>query len=141
VDTVRWIVPQLIEHRRIVRPGLGVTLAPDQVAEELGVEGVLILDVQEGSAAEKGGLRPTRRDPRMGEVRLGDVIVAIDGMAVRSSRDLFAALDPHRIGDRVRVTFLRDDRTREVTITLQELEETIGTGTSRSQGLASSRPQ
>lgn len=140
VDTVRWIVPQLIEHRRVVRPGLGVTLAPDQVAQELRVEGVLILDVQEGSAAEKAGLRPSRRDPRTGEVRLGDVIVAIDGKPVRSGRDLFAALEPFQVDDRVRITFSRDNRTQEVTVTLQELEETIGTGSSRSEGLASSRP-
>ncbi|MFN2387822.1 MAG: S1C family serine protease [Thermoanaerobaculia bacterium] len=121
VDTVRWIVPQLIEHRRVVRPALGVTLAPDPLAAELGVvEGVLIIDVQEGSAAAEAGLRPTLRDVRTGDIRLGDVIVEIDGKPVRSGEDLYVALERYAVGQRVRLVLLRDGARRDVTVTLGE---------------------
>ena len=42
VDTVSWIVPQLIKHGRVIRPVLGVQLLADQVAGRLGVSGAII---------------------------------------------------------------------------------------------------
>src|SRR5438132_1613205 len=38
VDTVQRIVPQLIEHGQVTRPGLGIQVGPDQIAERLGLE-------------------------------------------------------------------------------------------------------
>jgi S1-C subfamily serine protease len=129
VDTVRWIVPQLIEHRKIVRPALGVTLAPDPLAAELGVpEGVLVIDVREGGAADEAGLRPTLRDVRTGDIRLGDVIVEIDGKPARSGQDLYAALERSTVGQRVRLTLLRDGARRSVTATLGEAQEPLVLG-------------
>jgi S1-C subfamily serine protease len=126
VDTVRWIVPQLIEHRRIVRPALGVTLAPDPLAAELGVtEGVLIIDIQEGSAAEKAGLRPTLRDLRTGDIRLGDVILEIDGKPMRSGEDVYVALERYTVGQRVRLGLLRDGARIDVTASLGEVREPL----------------
>src|SRR5262249_44850980 len=46
VDDVNRVVTQLIRHGKVARPGLGVVLAPDQLARNLGVDtGVLILNV------------------------------------------------------------------------------------------------
>ena len=39
VDTVTRIVPQLIEFGRVVRPSLNITLAGDQIAQQLRVKG------------------------------------------------------------------------------------------------------
>ncbi len=50
---------QLVRYGRVVRPGLGVTLLPDQVtANVMGPNiGVVVKDVLPGSGAEKAGLR------------------------------------------------------------------------------------
>src|SRR4029077_3855204 len=92
VDDINRVVPQLIKHGKIVRPRLGVQLASDDVARQLGVKkGVLILKVLPDSAAAKAGLRGTGRNEQ-GHLELGDVIVAVDGKAVEHSQDLYAAL-------------------------------------------------
>ena len=62
VDTVNAIVPQLISHGKVVRPGLGVTTADDALARRFGLQGALVLHVSPGSAAERAGLRPTSQD-------------------------------------------------------------------------------
>jgi len=51
VDTVRWVVPELIQHGKIIRSGLALTPASDRVAQRLGLPGVLILEVKPGSSA------------------------------------------------------------------------------------------
>ncbi|MFQ5851740.1 MAG: S1C family serine protease [Candidatus Binatia bacterium] len=120
VNTVNRIVPQLIRYGKVVRPGLGVQVAGDQLAQEIGLAGVLIVDVAPGSAAAKAGIRPTRRDVT-GRVMLGDVIVAIDGKQIKSVNDLYLSLEQYRIGETVTVTILREGKLREVKITLQRL--------------------
>ena len=119
VDTVNEVVPQLIQHGRIIRPQLGVLLADPGVAARLGVEGVLILTVTEGSGAEKAGLRGTRRDAS-GDLLLGDVITGIGGKSVRSYDDLATALEKLKPGETARVTIQRGGRTLEVDVPLSE---------------------
>ncbi|TPW18641.1 MAG: DegP2 peptidase, partial [Elusimicrobia bacterium] len=77
-DVVAAIVPQLIKHGKVVRPGFGINIADDSILRRAGISGVLIRDVAAGSAADQAGLLPTRRD-RYGRILLGDVIVAVDG--------------------------------------------------------------
>ena len=50
---------------------------------------------------------PVCRDAN-GRLRLGDIIVGIDGKPVKLQRDLFEALDEKRPGDRVEVEVLRE---------------------------------
>jgi S1-C subfamily serine protease len=118
VDTVNQIVPQLIAHGRVVRPGLGVVLASDAQAQRLGLEGALVVDVRAGSAAERAGIRPTARD-ELGRIVLGDVIVAVDGEPVRSADDLRDALERRKVGDRVTVTVERADGRVDVPVELE----------------------
>jgi S1-C subfamily serine protease len=117
VDTVAWVVPELIQHGRVVRPTLGVEVAPDPLVSELGLQGALIVNVVRGSGADRAGLQPTRRD-RAGRVELGDLIVALDGKPVTSADDLMLLLETRNPGDRVRVTVERDGRRREVVAVL-----------------------
>jgi len=119
VDIVNQVVPQLIVHGRLERPQLGIVPADDRVTERLGVKGVLILDVSEGSGAQRAGLRGTRRD-RDGSLILGDIIVAVGGRDVHDLDSLYDALERHKPGETVPVKILRDDRTREVYVALQE---------------------
>jgi S1-C subfamily serine protease len=62
VDTVNRIVPELIRSGKIIRPGLGVELAEEQIARKIGINGALIVDVMRGGPAAKAGIRRTRRE-------------------------------------------------------------------------------
>ncbi|MCC4119051.1 S1C family serine protease, partial [Aromatoleum toluclasticum] len=65
VDTVMRVVPQLIKHGLYVRPVQGIQIDEDvnaRLLEELEVEGVVVLRVMPGSAADKAGLRGIRQE-------------------------------------------------------------------------------
>lgn len=116
VDTVQWVVPDLIQHGRVMRPTLGIQLASAQITRQLGIRGALILEVS-GRAA-RAGLQPTRRDER-GRLILGDVITAVDGEDVKSSGDVLLLLEQRDVGDSVTLTVSRRGKTRDVKIALQ----------------------
>jgi S1-C subfamily serine protease len=117
VDTVNWVVPDLIAYGSIRRPTIGIELAPANVNRQL--QGVLVLNVFEGSGADEAGIQPTRRDSR-GRVVLGDIIVAIDGQQVRSAEELRLRLEQRKAGDTVSVTVDRDGKKRDLRIRLGE---------------------
>ena len=117
VDTVNWVVPELISHGRIQRPTLGVELASEQLLERWELKGALIMGVYRGSGAEGAGLQPTYRD-RRGRVVPGDLIVSLDGRAVESGLDLILLLERYRAGDRVLVGVERDGEKRQVEVVL-----------------------
>ena len=121
VDAVNRVVPQLIAEGRYLRPSIGIGVDEDinrLVTERLGIDGVLVLRVTPGSAAEAAGLRPTQVDSR-GDIIPGDVILAIGGEAVDSVGSLLAALDQRQVGERVALRVWRDGRELEVPVVLQ----------------------
>jgi len=90
------------------RGRLGVGLLPlsDQLAAYFGVkEGALVTRVVAGSAAEQAG------------VKAGDVILSVEGMSVRSSEDVAAALAEHD-GDTVKLSVMRDKKELSLSATL-----------------------
>jgi S1-C subfamily serine protease len=121
-DEINRVVPQLVSHGKIVRPKLGVQVAEDELARQLGVdEGALVIKVQPGSPAERAGLQGTRRDEE-GRLHLGDIITAVGDKAVQRGKDLFAALEQYKVSDTVRITFIRDGERRQVNVQLQARE-------------------
>ncbi len=125
VDDVNRVVAQLIQHGKVIRPGLGIVVAPDELARRLGVkQGVLILDVYKNGAAAQAGLRPTYEE--QGKIYLGDVVLRIGGEPVRNGKDLYAKLQSYQVGQEVTLTIRRTDpdsgESQVVTIkaTLQE---------------------
>jgi S1-C subfamily serine protease len=116
VDIVNGIVPQIIKHGRIIRPGIGATLADERLAGRLGIEGVLILNVERGGPADKAGLQPTTQ--YRGEIILGDIITAVAGTQVGSFEDLLTVLERYQVGVEVPFTILRNGETLEVTLRL-----------------------
>ena len=100
---------------------MGVQIADEQIAQRLGVTGILVIDVMRGSGAARAGIQPTRRDAQ-GRVRLGDVITAIDGKKVESPNDLFLTLEKYKIGDTVNVTLQRDGRSAQAKIILEAVQ-------------------
>ena len=115
VDTVNWVVPELIAHGRVNRPQLGVTLV-EGTRVRPPVDGVLVLEVVRSSGADRAGLRPTRRT-RQGIV-LGDVITAIEGQPVQSVSDIRALLERQQPGDSVTVQLVRGNEETEAEVRL-----------------------
>lgn len=123
VDELNRVVPQLIKHGKIVRPFLGVRPVEDQIAHELGVDsGALILKVVPGSPAEQAGLRETTRGAN-GRIVLGDVIVAVDGKAVKNARDLSRVLGEYQAGDTVTLTVRRNGEEQQLKATLRAADK------------------
>jgi S1-C subfamily serine protease len=120
VDTINRVVPRLIAYGRYVRPALGVITDGDlsrRLAASVGVAGVVILQVQEGSPAARAGLRAAIVD-RNGDLAAADVIVALDGRDVDSVERLIDLLDAYRIGDKVVLRVYRDGQMIDVEVVL-----------------------
>jgi S1-C subfamily serine protease len=121
VDTVNRVVPQIIASGRYIRPALGIEADEElnrRLSEFFKIQGVVILRVQESSAAAAAGLQGATVTPSGGLVP-GDVITAIEGKPVDSVGKLLARLDDFKVGDTVRIRVLREGKTREVAVTLQ----------------------
>ncbi|HYO88172.1 MAG TPA: trypsin-like peptidase domain-containing protein [Candidatus Limnocylindrales bacterium] len=111
--TLRRVADSLKVHGRVKRGFLGVNAQgvrlPQSLAEKLGQEtGLLLAAVEQGSPAELGGLM------------VGDILVAVDGQAVRQMDDLMAALSGDRVGKTVPVTYVRGGQPAEATVAVGE---------------------
>ncbi|GBF95718.1 protease Do-like chloroplastic [Raphidocelis subcapitata] len=127
VDSAKGLVQQILEFGRVVRPYLGVALAPATMAQRLGAAGAVVLSVAPGGPAAAAGVRPSSRE--LLGLRLGDVITALNGRPVKSEKDLFAALDECRPGQRVPLTVRGDggrDPERALSVTLAERTVSVG---------------
>jgi S1-C subfamily serine protease len=120
VDTVLRVVPQLIRDGRYVRPALGVEVDEQinrQLVSATGIEGVFLLRVLPGSAADKAGLKGA--EVRREGIVPGDVVTAVGGKPVDSVARLLARLDDHKVGERVKIEVRRGGETRSVEVELQ----------------------
>ncbi len=126
VDTINRVVPRLIAYGRYLRPTLGILSDDDlsaRLLEGTGVRGVLVLQVQKASPAARAGLEGATVDAS-GERVGGDVILAVDGVAVDSVGALIDVLDAHAVGDAVRLSVYRQGD-------VITLEAVLGPGTSK----------
>ena len=120
VGEVNRVVPQIISKGKVLRPGLGVTLANRSLTGELGLEGVLVLKVLPGTSAEQAGLRGTTQ---VGDgLELGDIILAVNGRKVTDYDSLRDEVERYQVGETVALTLLRDDATAEVNVRLEALQ-------------------
>lgn len=79
------------------------------------VTGIYVNDVTADGAAAEGGIKS------------GDVITGIDGKDINKFGEMSEILAMHKPGDRVKVTYIRDKKTREVTLTLRNVQGTTST--------------
>ena len=128
-QTVAKIVPILIDEGEYKHPWIGISgrdIDPD-TANVLGLKdalGFLIITVVENSPAADAGLigsdKTIEVDGKEYSVG-GDIIVAVDGMDVRKIDDILVHLQRVKtVGDEMNLEILRDGRTTNVTIILQE---------------------
>jgi S1-C subfamily serine protease len=118
VGTISRIVPQILKTGHAEQVGLGIGADPLQKLERrLGLEGVIVLHVPEGSAAATAGLQGLTRTRR--GIALGDVIVGIDNTRVAHFDDLYTVLDTHKPDDVVKLTVMRGADNALVPLTIK----------------------
>ncbi len=120
VDTVMRVVPQLIKTGKYIRPALGIEV-DEQLNARLqaltGLQGVFVLRVTPGSAAQKAGLSGVEVTAQ--GILPGDRISSIDGVAVADVAKLLARLDERKVGDVVVLSVERAGKSRQVRVELQ----------------------
>ena len=122
-NIVRKIVNDLIDFGSVKRAMLGITMSEitDKIAEELKLSsrnGVYIVEVSKGGAAEKSGIKK------------GDVLIAIDSVKMTSPASVQEMVSRFSPDEKARVTVLRDGK---------ELEfEVVFKGTAYENGTESS---
>ena len=79
------------------------------------VSGIYVSEVTTDGAADEAGIRS------------GDVITEIDGKKIDKFGQLSEYLATHKPGDKVKVTFIRDKKSRNVTVTLRNVQGTTST--------------
>ncbi|TDR88022.1 S1C family serine protease [Enterovirga rhinocerotis] len=117
IDIANRVVTSLIATGRVPTPGIGIVAADEAMATRLGVEGVIVVRVAPGSPAEQAGLQGV--DP--GLRALGDVIVGVNGQAVRRLSDLTRELERVGVGKSVTLEVNRANRGRRVTLTIADI--------------------
>lgn len=119
VDTVNRVVPQLIQHGRLMRPTIGIVPFSDQMTRQLGLQGVLIREIERGSPAETAELQPTqilqyqRGFTRVIRRHFGDLIIQADRTPIENLDDWFTFLEQHKNGDGVTLTVVRGLQTND----------------------------
>jgi len=114
----RPIAQQLIEHGKVVRAYLGITmqaLTPDlrqALGENAPEKGALVAEVEKGSPAEKSGIQP------------GDVVLEVAGKPTEDSREVQQVVLAHGVGEDVKVTVWRDGKREELSVHTTELPGT-----------------
>ncbi|SEM77833.1 S1C family serine protease [Nitrosomonas marina] len=121
VNTVNRVVPQLISRGKYIRPALGITVDGkfnERLTSTINVNGIVILGVGRGSAAEAAGLKGAVISPD-GEITPRDIIIAINGEQVDSVEKLLSIIDGYRVGDTIQVRIIRNEQEMEIPVTLQ----------------------
>lgn len=114
-NTVKWIVSRLAQEGRVVRPWLGVGIMDREEALDQGVNlerGLYVAElVKDGPSALAG-------------IRIGDVILAVDGQRVDSYFALRRYLETRRrVGDVVEVLVQRGQQQLTFKVTLQRMPD------------------
>lgn len=121
-DTIKTIVPQIIQHGRVIRPGLGIGIVPDSMKMRIigQDKGIIVSYVDEKGGAAKAGIKGMTQD-QYGRTYLGDIILSVDGQNVNNLDDIYQILETKKIGDEVTVKYRRDGKIKSTKVRLQAL--------------------
>jgi serine protease Do len=125
-DTMKKIIPSLIERGNYEHPYLGVSGidVTSDIAKIINLnetKGFLVTDITSGGPADKAGIRggDVLTDINGTEVELGgDVIIGIDNTTVRKIDDVLSYLDSKKVGDIVHLQVIRDNKIKDLAVTL-----------------------
>ncbi|MFQ5518887.1 MAG: DegQ family serine endoprotease [Mariprofundus sp.] len=116
INLARPILDELREKGHVTRARLGVhiTDVDKETMHALGLknrEGALVPQVEAGSAADKAG------------ILAGDVIISIDGEAIRKSHDLPIRVARHSPGDKVKIGLIRNGKKKTITVKVEAMPD------------------
>ena len=122
VDIAKPIMRQALAGEKLARPYLGVSYQSlnRQLAEELGLsvtEGALIGEGQSSNGQARPGVEPGTPAADAG-LRVGDIIVRVEDMAIDTLHPLDLVLSQHAPGQTVGLEVLRDGATIDVSVVL-----------------------
>jgi serine protease Do len=113
-ETVKVVIAQLKDKGSVARGWIGVQIQPvtSDIADSLGLKGTsgaLVAEPQADGPAVKAG------------IQAGDVITAVNGVALKDARDLARTIGSMTPGSSVKLTVLQKGQEKTVTLTLGEL--------------------
>jgi S1-C subfamily serine protease len=130
VDTLRRLLPDLLEYGRYRHAWLGVRyayrLTPGLAnALELPTEqGLLLVELYDDGPLAQNGIWAAQEEVVLGTHRIyigGDILVAIDGQKITTLDNLQQLLAiRYQVGDKATVTLIRDGEEQDVTLILTE---------------------
>jgi len=128
INTAKTVVNELRAHGRVVRPWLGIIgkFVPDQVIDLFAVplaKGLLVAHVEEGSPAQKAGLRAGALNVVVdGEpwVLGGDIVQAVNGRDIQTVEQYAAMSKTLEIGQTVTLRVLRNGAYQYIPATIEE---------------------
>ncbi|HET9181982.1 MAG TPA: trypsin-like peptidase domain-containing protein [Candidatus Angelobacter sp.] len=128
INTAKAVLDDLVHLGYARYPTLGVRTLPigPELADQMGLaadSGLLVMQVVQGSAADRAGLRGGTERAYIGNTPIalgGDLIVAIDGQPVTDQQELSHMMQQHRAGDTVTVTIYRGKKKMDIRVVLGE---------------------
>jgi len=116
INLARNVATELIKSGKISRGYIGVSIkdVDQKEAKGLGLDkakGVLVQDVIKGGAGEEAG------------VRIGDIILSVDGKEVNASNELQSIIGQKHPGETAALKIFRDGKTSDLSVTLKARDE------------------
>jgi len=117
VNMAKPVIDELRRTGHVTRARLGVYIAEVDKAtmQALGLKnkhGALVRQVENGSAADKAGIKP------------GDVIVSVDGEVIQQMHDLPIRISRHKPGEKVRIGIIRAGKATTIVVKVEKMPET-----------------
>jgi serine protease Do len=122
-NTALGVYNQLVQSGRVTRGSIGITFTEERstnpvTLKELGAPyGIIIESVEATAPAAKAGLLP------------GDVITEVNGQAVHTGTDLVNPIAQTPVGQRVKLSYVRDRQKHEVTVAVEDRTKIFPRGT------------
>lgn len=114
IEDALAVAEYLESNGKVTRPVLGVTMTSVEGAEYNGISisnkitsGAVVTDVSSGSTADDAKLKK------------GDVITKLDDYNIKDYKYLKYYLYRYRVGDKVKITYIRGDKEKTVEVTLK----------------------
>ena len=127
IDEASRVAEQLRVSGRVQRGRIGVQIdqVTRDVAESIGLgrpQGALVRSVESGSPAEKAGLEA------------GDIITRFNGVTIERATDLPRLVGNTKPGSKVNLTVFRRGGSRDLGVTVAEIEQETAAATPRGRG-------
>lgn len=131
IDTILSLLPDLLTNGKVLRGWLDIV--PIQLTKQLASysnlsveQGILISQVEKNGEAESAGLKGGSEKVSYGSSTIylgGDVITEINGREIKNYSDYYNALLATKMGDKAKVTIIRDDKKIVKTVILVQRDD------------------